>query len=113
MFEECERIINYKVDSGKAPAAFVFENVRGILSSKMPSGITVPQEIKNRMENLGYNVSMQLVCASDYGVPQKRHRVLIIGLLKSLGSFDFAEMDRIVESLSIPSEKKAHTRSCC
>ncbi len=106
LFEECERIIKHKVDSGKAPAAFVFENVRGILSSKMPSGVTVPQEIKNRMEALGYNVSMQLVCASDYGVPQKRHRVLIIGVLKSIGSFDFSEMDRIVESLRIPSEKK-------
>lgn len=105
LFEECERIIKHKVDSGKSPAAFVFENVRGILSSKMPSGITVPQEIKNRMEALGYNVSMQLVCASDYGVPQKRYRVLIIGVLKTIGSFDFAEMDRLVNVLGIPSEK--------
>ena len=105
LFEECERIIKYKVDSGKAPKAFVFENVRGILSSKMPSGITVPQEIRNRMEALGYNVSIQLVCASDYGVPQKRFRVLIIGVLKSNGYFDFAEMDYIVKNLNIPSEK--------
>lgn len=85
--------------------AFVFENVRGILSSKMPSGITVPQEIKKRMETLGYNVSMQLVRASDYGVPQKRYRVLIIGILKSIGAFDFAEMDRLVKNFNIPSEK--------
>ena len=106
LFEECERIIKYKVDSGKAPAAFVFENVRGILSSKMPSGITVPQEIRNRMEALGYNVSMQLVCASDYGVPQKRYRVLIIGVLKSIGNFNFDEMDKLVDELGIPSEKK-------
>lgn len=105
LFEECERIIRHKVESGKSPAAFVFENVRGLLSSKMPSGITVPQEIKNRMEALGYNVSMQLVRASDYGVPQKRYRVLIIGILKSIGSFDFSEMDRLVNDFDIPSEK--------
>ena len=105
LFEECERIIKSKVDGGKAPIAFVFENVRGILSSKMPSGITVPQEIKNRMEALGYNVSMQLVCASDYGVPQKRYRVLIVGIRKDIGTFDFGEMDKVVSSLNLPSEK--------
>jgi DNA (cytosine-5)-methyltransferase 1 len=42
-----------KIDEGKKPLAFVFENVRGILSSKMPDGTTVPQEIKTRMENMG------------------------------------------------------------
>jgi DNA (cytosine-5)-methyltransferase 1 len=108
LFEECERIIKSKVDAGKAPAAFLFENVRGILSSKMPSGITVPQEIKNRMEDLGYNVSMQLVCASDYGVPQKRYRVLIVGIRKDIGSFDFEELNNVVNSLNLPSEKKGN-----
>ena len=105
LFEECERIIKHKVDSGKAPAAFVFENVRGILSSKMPSGISVPQEIQNRMEKLGYNVNMQLLCASDYGVPQKRYRVLIVGVLRCIGSFDFSEMDKVVQESRIPSVK--------
>lgn len=108
LFEECERIIKAKVVTGKAPLAFVFENVRGILSSKMPSGITVPQEIKNRMEALHYNVSMQLVCASDYGVPQKRYRVLIIGIREDIGSFDFGEMDRVCENNNLPSEKKGN-----
>lgn len=108
LFEECERIIRSKVEAGKAPVAFVFENVRGILSSKMPSGITVPQEIKNRMESLGYNVSMQLVCASDYGVPQKRYRVLIVGIKKDIGTFDFEEMNRVVDTLDLPSEKKGN-----
>lgn len=105
LFEECERIISYKVNNGKAPLAFVFENVRGILSSKMPSGISVPHEIQNRMDRLGYNVSIQLVCASDYGVPQKRYRVLIIGILKSIGKFDFSVMDDVMAKNSIPSEK--------
>lgn len=76
LYEECERIIKSKIEEGKKPKAFVFENVRGILSSKMESGITVPEEIKNRMSALGYSVSMKLICASDYGVPQSRFRVL-------------------------------------
>ena len=107
LFEECERIIRTKIETGHRPQAFVFENVRGILSSKMPDGVTtVPQEISNRMHNLGYNISMQLVCASDYGVPQQRYRVFIIGIDAELGigSFDFNTMQQIVNEYDIPSK---------
>lgn len=107
LFAECERIIKAKVDAGKRPQAFVFENVRGILSSKMPDGKTsVPQEIINRMHTLGYSVTLHLVCASDYGVPQKRYRVLMVGIDESLGigAFDFNLMKQIVEANDIPSE---------
>ena len=86
--------------------AFVFENVRGIMSSKMDTGISVPEEIRNRMETLGYHVSMQLVCASDYGVPQKRYRFLIIGTRRDLPLFNFDTMERIVREYNIPSEKQ-------
>lgn len=104
LFEECERIIEGKINIGKKPVAFVFENVRGILSSKMPDGTTVPQEIQNRMEKLGYNVSIKLVCSSNYGVPQNRYRVLIVGIAKEVGkTFDFAKMDEVVISENIPS----------
>lgn len=103
LFEECERIIKAKVEKGSAPFAFVFENVRGIMSSKMPDGTTVPDEIKKRMEALGYKVSSKLLCASNYGVPQQRYRFLIIGVLSSYNDFDFTELDDIVSSLGIPS----------
>lgn len=104
LFEECERIIKAKVDEGKKPKAFVFENVRGILSSKMPDKITtVPQEIINRMRTLGYNVSLQLICACDYGVPQKRYRVLLVGIAEELGEFDFSLLQNVVAEHNIPS----------
>lgn len=103
LFEECERILKDKIDRGKRPKAFVFENVRGILSSKMDSGVTVPEEIRKRMEALGYNVAMQLVCASDYGVPQSRYRVLIVGTDKHLPTFDFSKLKEVVQAYGIPS----------
>lgn len=107
LFAECERIINEKIRKGHRPQAFVFENVRGILSSKMPDGVTsVPQEITNRMSALGYKVTVQLVCASDYGVPQKRHRVIIVGIDKqlNLGAFNFELLKEVVIRRDIPSE---------
>lgn len=103
LFEECERIIRSKVEKGVRPSAFVFENVRGIMSSKMPDGTTVPEEIKKRMERLGYNVSSKLLCASNYGVPQQRFRYLIIGVAKDFAPFNFDEIDNLVTSLEIPS----------
>lgn len=103
LFEECERIIRSKVEKGVRPSAFVFENVRGIMSCKMPDGTTVPEEIKKRMERLGYNVSSKLLCASNYGVPQQRFRYLIIGVAKDFAPFNFDEIDNLVTSLEIPS----------
>jgi len=107
LFEECERIIRAKINAGHRPQAFVFENVRGILSSKMPDGVTtVPQEISNRMHDIGYEMSMKLVCASDYGVPQQRYRVIIIGIDTELGigAFDFNLMEQVVRQNNIPSK---------
>lgn len=108
LFEECERIIEAKIAVGHRPKAFVFENVRGILSSKMSDGITtVPEEITQRMHRLGYNVSMKLVCSSDYGVPQQRYRVFIVGIDNELeiGYFDFNLLDDVVAEYDIPSKK--------
>ena len=106
MFEECERVIRDKSENGMRPKAFLFENVKGIMSSKMPDGeTTVPHEITRRMGLLGYDVSMRVVCSSDYGVPQKRYRLLITGIDKSLGKgcFDFGIMDDVVSEYGIPS----------
>lgn len=110
LFEVCERVLKDKIESGHKPKAFIFENVRGILSSKMPDGTTVPEEIRKRMDKLNYEVFQQLICASDYGVPQKRYRVLIIGIDRNLTNdsvkrFDFAKLDELIQQKNIPSEK--------
>ncbi len=84
--------------------------MRGILSSKLADGTTVPEEIRKRMDSLNYEVSQQLVCASNYGIPQKRYRFLIIGIdgnLNSNGSigFDFTKLDELIIKNKISSEK--------
>lgn len=104
LWQECERIINHAInDFAEKPKAFIFENVRGIMSSKMDNGRTVPEEIRIRMENLGYKVSMQLVKASNYGVPQNRYRYIIVGVRNDLPAFDFEELDKVVLDNGLPS----------
>ena len=68
------------------PKAFVMENVKGLLS--MEKGKVI-QVIKEEFENagIGYNVEYKVLKASDYGVPQFRERVILIGFRKDLNLF--------------------------
>lgn len=65
-----------KVIELKKPKFFVAENVKGLLS--MEKGKVIDMIVKD-FENLGYKVDYQLLNAADYGVPQARERVIIIG----------------------------------
>ena len=104
LFYQCERILKAKIEknNGKSPLAFIFENVRGILSSRMPDGHTVPEEIKLKMKKLGFRTVYKLIKASDYGVPQNRYRVIMVGTRMDLPEFDFCLLDEIVQEYSLP-----------
>lgn len=69
------------------PKAFVFENVPGLLSAK-PGSISIVELIHQQFLEAGYVIVPDLknavVDISDYGVPQKRKRVIILGLSKEV-----------------------------
>ena len=67
------------------PHAFVMENVPNILS--IGDGMVKESIIKD-FSGLGYNVNVQVVLASDYGVPQNRRRAVFVGLANGK-TFDF------------------------
>jgi len=79
--------------NAKKPKVFVAENVKGILT--LGNG-EVLKKIKSDFENAadGYNVTVHRVNASDFGVPQDRHRVFIIGISNSLEIFEEFEIDK-------------------
>lgn len=58
------------------PKAFVFENVTGILS--MNKG-NLFKQIQAEFEELGYDLKYKVLDAVDYGVPQHRERVILVG----------------------------------
>ncbi|MDE6111540.1 MAG: DNA (cytosine-5-)-methyltransferase, partial [Eubacterium sp.] len=58
------------------PTAFVFENVVGILS--MDKGRLFKQ-IQNEFNELGYTLKYQILDAANFGVPQHRERVILVG----------------------------------
>lgn len=71
LFFEMVRILK-----ARQPRFFIAENVKGILSAN--NGKAFPMIIKE-FENAGYKVVHKLLNASEYGVPQKRERVIIVG----------------------------------
>lgn len=58
------------------PKAFVFENVVGILS--MDRG-RLFEQVKKEFEEIGYTLKYKVLDAVDYGVPQHRERVILVG----------------------------------
>ena len=71
LYKEMLRVID-----DKKPKFFVAENVKGILSIKKGKVFEI---IKKDFKKLGYNVDAKLLNAAEYGVPQARERVVIIG----------------------------------
>ena len=65
-----------RVISDKKPKYFVAENVKGILSLEKGEVFNL---IISDFESAGYKVEYQVLNSANYGVPQKRERVIIIG----------------------------------
>ncbi|QGH02316.1 DNA (cytosine-5-)-methyltransferase [Streptococcus dysgalactiae] len=78
----------------KHPKVVVMENVRGLLSMKNKDGSKLIDTIVYLLENAGpgYKVKYQLLKASDYGVPQNRYRVIIVGIRSDINvDYQFPE----------------------
>ena len=61
------------------PKVFVMENVRGILTGKNSRGKKVIDIILKNFESIGYTTTLWELNAANYGVPQNRDRVFIVG----------------------------------
>ena len=87
LFPEAIRLI-----SEIKPRAVMLENVRGFLDPKFDS---YRNSILERIRALGYVVQIKLLQASDYGVPQIRPRVVIVGMrLGEQGAFSYPPPNR-------------------
>lgn len=82
LFFDIERILK-----AKRPPAFMLENVRNLTAH---DGGNTFRTIKEHLEMLGYHVYAKVLNALDYGVPQKRERIFIVGFLDNV-NFQFPE----------------------
>jgi len=114
LYSEVARILEEK-----QPSFFIAENVRGMMVLK--NG-TIFKRIIEEFSSKGYEISYHLVNCANYGIPQKRQRVFMVGVHKRIGfKYQFPEtthsetaannkqrwepLSKVIDSL-IPPDKK-------
>lgn len=77
---------------------FLLENVKGLINHKKGETLRI---IKNELEKIGYNLYIKVLNSIDFGVPQKRERVYIVGFRKDLDreKFEFPKEEDIIYNL--------------
>jgi DNA (cytosine-5)-methyltransferase 1 len=70
------------------PKMFVIENVPGLVGL---FGGQIKDNIIEKFEDMGYEIQYRILCASDYGVPQSRRRVVFVG--SRIGKFNYPSTD--------------------
>lgn len=92
LFKEMVRVIK-----AVRPRMFLFENVRGLMVSRWTpegnKGEIFEEVLKTLCSIKGYQVRWQLVYAKDYGIPQNRPRLLIVGVRDDVASLPPAKYD--------------------
>lgn len=92
----------------RQPKCFIAENVKGILTANKKSAFPL---IIKEFEESGYNVQYRILNAADYGVPQRRERVIIVGFRKDLDiNFEFPNVEIENENEYTPLKKVVEKR---
>lgn len=98
----------------KQPKYFICENVKGLLTLQ---GGAIIKKIVREFSGVGYNVCYRLVKAVEFGVPQRRERVIIVGIRKDINDVIFhypkpicteataTPLKSVIDKLRIPQEK--------
>ncbi len=81
LFYDFARIVNET-----QPKVFIYENVKGLINHD--NGKTW-QVVKDVFSELGYKISCQVLNSKDYGIPQNRERIIVVGFKDHRVHFDF------------------------
>lgn len=104
LFESYIKIVNYF-----RPKIIVFENVEGILSA-IPTGEKITDLIRTGFDNIGYEIvddlkKHALLNLADFGVPQNRKRVIIIGIRRDNISTNYQNLLKYFYDELLPLKK--------
>ena len=108
LYKQIVRFLNTK-----HPKFFICENVKGLLT--LQKG-TIIQKITKEFEECGYFVKYKLIKALEFGIPQRRERVIIVGVRKDINvQFEYpaslnteeecVNLSSVIDELSIPDKR--------
>ena len=106
-----KQIVRFLIE--KHPKYFVCENVKGLMTLQKGAIIN---KIKSEFEACGYKVDFQLVKAVEFGVPQRRERVIIVGVRNDinkkfsypqpvLSEGNYIPLSSVIDNLAIEEKK--------
>ena len=74
------------------PKYIIGENVKGLLGRKTSNNENYIDVIKSSFEEIGYNIYYKVLKAHDYNIPQKRERLIIVGIKNNINkTFEFPQ----------------------
>ncbi|WP_243614799.1 DNA cytosine methyltransferase [Shimia aestuarii] len=76
------------------PKFFIFENVVGLLTAREADGTRYFDMMWSLFKDLGYTVEYRVIAADEYGIPQKRKRIILVGRRGKKDGF-FPELEKI------------------
>lgn len=91
LFYEFARVINEC-----KPKVFIFENVRGVINHD--HGNTW-KTMKNVFHDIGYSFSYKILNSKDFGIPQSRNRVFVIGFKEANDDFRFPQPIELTKNM--------------
>ncbi len=78
-----------RIAKDKKPKVIIAENVKGLMTLHKGA---IFKRVREAFEEAGYTLSYRLLNAANYGVPQKRERMILVGFRNDLGiTFDFPD----------------------
>lgn len=78
-----------RIAKDKQPKVIIAENVKGLMTLHKGE---IFRRVREAFEDAGYTLAYRLVNAANYGVPQKRERMIMVGFRKDLGlTFEFPD----------------------
>jgi DNA (cytosine-5)-methyltransferase 1 len=89
-----------KIIERHEPRFLIIENVPNIIRH---GGGKTWQQVRQRLNGVGYDIDCRLMSPHMFGVPQLRERAIIVGARNSLGRFEWPDATHKVESLDIRS----------
>lgn len=91
LFYEFARVVNEC-----KPKVFIYENVKGLLSH---DGGRTWEVIRNILSDLGYRINYSLLNSKDYGIPQHRERIFVVGFRDKKVDFNFPEKIKLENTM--------------
>lgn len=93
LFFNIAKLIEHKAKRGKQPNIIVLENVRRLTTHDKGKTFKVIKKILER--DLGYKLFYKVLNTADYGIPQTRNRIFIVGFLDHDIEFNFPKKEKL------------------